>query len=1006
MKKLVLLLVIVLSFSTTALAIDIACSTSAGWWPEATAQREMQEIADSVPVSVELFTSGDEPALANWVVAHTGNGQSDLLILCGRFPDSIYPGGNAQPEGSVAELFLDDGNCIINTGDWMFYVSTTNNGADGLANMMDIPGISMGDPIVDVTPTADGQLYTPSFAGFSPSRPWHLDELANDWKAELILGQNTDGTRADPAIVVNTVTGGRLGTFFQVANVLTDERSVVISEWINNWYLEMASTGEKSKKPLPAKEAIDVSRDTDLTWSAGNFAVAHDVYIDTSWAVVDSATAPVSAGQTDTRFDPDHLEFGQTYYWRVDEVNAAPDRTVFKGDVWSFTVEPKAIPVANVTATASSSNANMGPENTVNGSGLDEQDQHSLQSFDMWLASEATPWIQYEFDRAYKLHELHVWNSNQAIESFIGFGVKETTIEYSVDGETWLTLDGPVTLPRAPGQLTYQGDTIPLGDIMAKYVKLTVVSAHGFTPQAGLAEVRFMAIPVWPRESQPADGAITDSVGVQLGWRSGREAVTHDVYLGTDSTDLALVGTVTDNRLDLSSHEMAYATSYFWQVREVNEAEAPTAHDGPIWRFTTPDYGTVDNFDQYDDNCNSLFFFWEDGLGHEGGAGIDDCDVRPYDGNGGGSIVGNAQTPFAEKSIVYLGSAQSMPLGYENALGDSYASLALPGQDWTANGVQTLSLAFRGETGNTGTLYVKINNTKVTYDGLASDIGRAAWQTWTIVLADTGANLTNVTSLTVGVDGANAAGTLFIDDIRLYPKTFAAEGTGIDIALSTQANWFGQAAADREMQEIINNVPGASVDVFTVNDQAALADWVTDHTGNGVANLLILCGQLPDTIYAPGNTQADDSILELFLDDGNAIVNTGDWIFYVVNGAGTNAAGGLQTVMDIPGVTVAGEDNTAVAVTADGQTLTPSLQDLATDRPFHLDTLEGDWFAELILAGNATGTRADPVIVRNSVTGGRIGIFYQTGGQDDDPRGEVISEWINNWYLDVALGGN
>ena len=42
------------------------------------------------------------------------------------------------------------------------------------------------------------------------------------------------------------------------------------------------------------------------------------------------------------------------------------------------------------------------------------------------------------------------------------------------------------------------------------------------------------------------------------------------------------------------------------------------------------------------------------------------------------------------------------------------------------------------------------------------------------------------------------------------------------------------------------------------------------------------------------------------------------------------------------------------------------------------------------------------MIVRNSDTGGRIGVFYQTAGQDNDPRGQVISEWINNWYLKNA----
>jgi len=225
-----------------------------------------------------------------------------------------------------------------------------------------------------------------------------------------------------------------------------------------------------------------------------------------------------------------------------------------------------------------------------------------------------------------------------------------------------------------------------------------------------------------------------------------------------------------------------------------------------------------------------------------------------------------------------------------------------------------------------------------------------------------------------------------------------------DIAISTQAGWFSQSAADREMQEIADNVTAVSVELFTANDQDALAVWVADHTGDGASDLLIMCGQFPDTIYAPGNGQVDGSLAELFLDDGNCIVNTGDYMFYVVNGAGTNAEGGIQAMMDIAGITM-WDDDTAVVVTAEGQDYTPTLVDYATDRPFHLDELEGDWYAELILAQNASGTRADPVIVTNSATGGRLGIFYQTSGQDNDPRGEVISEWINNWYLPNVAGG-
>lgn len=216
------------------------------------------------------------------------------------------------------------------------------------------------------------------------------------------------------------------------------------------------------------------------------------------------------------------------------------------------------------------------------------------------------------------------------------------------------------------------------------------------------------------------------------------------------------------------------------------------------------------------------------------------------------------------------------------------------------------------------------------------------------------------------------------------------------IAISTQAGWFGQAAADRETQEIADNVKGIKITLYTPDKQADLATWVTNRTGDGKADVLILCGQFPNTIYGPGNTQADDSLAEMFLDDGNIILNTGDYMFYVVDGAGTNGEVGLQTMMDI--TTTMWDDDTAVKATAKGKALCPTLQDFTTDRPFHLDELGDDWEAEVILAQNDAGTRADPVVVKNKTTGGRLGIFYQTAGQDDDPRGEVISEFLNNWY--------
>ena len=232
---------------------------------------------------------------------------------------------------------------------------------------------------------------------------------------------------------------------------------------------------------------------------------------------------------------------------------------------------------------------------------------------------------------------------------------------------------------------------------------------------------------------------------------------------------------------------------------------------------------------------------------------------------------------------------------------------------------------------------------------------------------------------------------------------YAGAALAIDVAISSQANWWGQSAADREMALLADEISGnVSVEIFTADDQAALATWVEDHTNSGEADLLVLCGQFPDTIYAAGNTQADDSLAELFLDAGNAIINTGDYLFYVVNSSGANGASGLQTMMDIDGITM-WDDDTPVVVTAEGSNYTPSLSDFQTDRPFHLDELDNGWEPALIMAQNDAGTRADPCIVKNADTGGMLGIFFQTANQDDDPRGLVMSEFINSWYRVTAV---
>ena len=129
-----------------------------------------------------------------------------------------------------------------------------------------------------------------------------------------------------------------------------------------------------------------------LTWSPGKFAATHDVYFGTVFADVNNASVAESLGVTASQgqdvpsYQPGRLDFGQTYYWRVDEVNGAPDFTVFKGAAWRFTVEPVSIPITNITVTASSEFGISVVERTIDGSGL-TGDLHGASANDMWIST-------------------------------------------------------------------------------------------------------------------------------------------------------------------------------------------------------------------------------------------------------------------------------------------------------------------------------------------------------------------------------------------------------------------------------------------------------------------------------------------------------------------------------------------------------------------------------------------------------------------------------------------
>jgi len=548
----------------------------------------------------------------------------------------------------------------------------------------------------------------------------------------------------------------------------------------------------------PVDGATDVPRDVSFSWTPGMYADKHDVYFGSGFDDVNDATtasAVYQGSQSETIYALDRLELGQSYYWRIDEVNAPPDNTIFKGNVWSFTVEPIAYPIVDVNATASSSNSpGEGPENTINGSGLDADDLHLAESKTMWLSSVVDPnaaWIQYEFDRVYKLYQMLVWNHNTLTEPVIGFGVKEATIEYSADPDVhrdWTTL-GTHEFARALGTAGYASNTtVDLGGVAAKYVKITANSNWGgMLPQFGLSEVCFFYIPVLAREPNPASGATDMDVdNVTLSWRAGREAASHEVFLSDSNQAVidgtALVATVSEASYDTG--ELQLNQNYYWKIVEVNEAETPTTWEGDIWNFTTRESLVVEDFEDYNNSSpDRVFQRWVDGIGYS----ADEFFPVDNPGNGSGAALGHDIWSYdsphydgdiMERSIVH-GGAQSAPIYYDNSTANyseataNVADLAI-GQDWAKHGIKALSLYFYGDPNNVAQqMYVKLNGVKVLYDGEAANLTRTQWQPWNIDLADlVGVDLSNVTELSIGLESigfVGGTGVVYFDDIRLYP---------------------------------------------------------------------------------------------------------------------------------------------------------------------------------------------------------------------------------------------
>ena len=278
-------------------------------------------------------------------------------------------------------------------------------------------------------------------------------------------------------------------------------------------------------------------------------------------------------------------------------------------------------------------------------------------------------------------------------------------------------------------------------------------------------------------------------------------------------------------------------------------------------------------------------------------------------------------------------------------------------------------------------------------------------------------NLVNLIELLL--DGNPIADTLPLEVFVRHIPNFQID---IDIRISKPANvliytgftwWIDRNDAIAEAETAQNLLQSAGINAEITENENYVKQWMLQTTSDGAVDVFIFYGVLPSTIYAPQNAMLDGSVAENWIEttDGNTLLNHGDYFGYwsIITDENnqlayvTNGFNALQNLMDIPNIAPppeAANHNNPVSITTDGSTLTPSLVNFESDRPFPLERLEGDWYPEKILAsdtGEIQATLADPVLLRDGDLG-RIAIVYQTWFEDN-PKGEVAAELIINYLL-------
>jgi len=192
-----------------------------------------------------------------------------------------------------------------------------------------------------------GILYTNGLVMNDPDDPLSGTNGSTDiTEGVIILTSEEDQTEKIKEYVTNgwlTAYGVKSGELLEDGRLVMIEMDYDVTNPGMTTVWATASDPVQARAPEPQDGAIvQLALTKAVSWTPGGNAVRHDVYFGTDEEAVTNAdtsdTTTIYRGlKSESGYIlPEALEWGQAYYWRIDELEA--DDTIHTGPVWSFTV--------------------------------------------------------------------------------------------------------------------------------------------------------------------------------------------------------------------------------------------------------------------------------------------------------------------------------------------------------------------------------------------------------------------------------------------------------------------------------------------------------------------------------------------------------------------------------------------------------------------------------------------------------------------------------------------